>query len=59
MITFTQDGYAAFTVSSSQTSRVVTYIRNQEAHHRKLPFRTELIRLLKKHGVAYDESFLD
>ena len=53
-----QDGYAAFTVSESQAPRVVRYIRSQEAHHRKLDFKEELIALLKKHRIEYDERYL-
>src|SRR6266508_3304071 len=30
-----QDGYAAFTVSTSNIPEVITYIRNQREHHRK------------------------
>ena len=53
-----QDGYAAFTVSESQVTRVAQYIRDQEQHHRGLPFKTELLALLKRHGVGYDEKYL-
>jgi hypothetical protein len=27
---------------------------NQETHHRRMDFPTELLALLKKHGVTYD-----
>ncbi len=54
-----QDGYAAFTVSASAKPKVQDYISNQEAHHRKKSFREELIDLLKKSGVKYDERYLD
>ena len=53
-----QDGYAAFTVSESQVARVARYIRDQEQHHRGLPFKTELLALLKRHRVEYDETYL-
>ncbi len=53
-----QDGYGAFTVSSSQSDKLATYIRNQEKHHSKLAFDEELERLLKAHGVAYDPRYL-
>src|SRR5690242_757100 len=33
-----QQGYGAFTVSESQVENVRHYIRNQEAHHRKMTF---------------------
>jgi len=49
-----QRGYGAFSVSKSSLDSVVRYIRNQEAHHRKMSFEEEFIALLEKHGVAYD-----
>ena len=52
-------GYAAFTVSASVKARVQECIAKQEAHHRKQSFREELIELLKKSSVAYDERYLD
>jgi len=53
-----QDGYAAFTVSRSVVPEVVAYIRKQEAHHRKMTFQEELIGLLERHGVEYDERYI-
>jgi putative transposase len=53
-----QRGYAAFTVSSSQLARVRAYVRNQEEHHRRQTFREELLEMLKRHGVGYDEQYL-
>ena len=53
-----QDGYAAFTVSTSQRAVVRRYIENQEEHHRVLSFHDELIKLLEKHAIAYDPKYL-
>jgi REP element-mobilizing transposase RayT len=53
-----QDGYAAFTVSESRISRVSKYIREQESHHRQIPFREELRALLLRHGVEFEEQYL-
>ncbi len=53
-----QDGYAAFSVSSSQVDAVRRYIRNQAAHHQQQSFMQELITLLDKHGVEYDERYV-
>jgi putative transposase len=53
-----QEGYAAFTVSESQMPRLLSYIRNQEKHHRQLDFRSELVQLLRRNGVAFDERYL-
>ena len=46
-----QNGYAAFTVSKSQSPSVRKYIRNQEQHHRKKSFKEELLALLEKHEI--------
>ena len=53
-----QDGYAAFSVSQSQVSRVRRYIATQEDHHRQRSFKDELISLLDRHHVEYDERHL-
>ena len=53
-----QQGYAAFSVSSSNVPAVVKYIRNQESHHRKMSFDEEFVALLEKHGVEFDPKFV-
>ena len=53
-----QTGYGAFSVSESQMSKVRKYIQTQEAHHAQTSFKDELIALLKKHGIEYDERYL-
>jgi REP element-mobilizing transposase RayT len=53
-----QDGYAAFSVSPSQVSTVQRYIKNQAAHHTKSTFREELITLLERHEIDYDERYV-
>jgi len=53
-----QTGYAAFSVSESMRERVRAYIARQEEHHRRATFQEEYVRLLKKHGVAYDPRFV-
>lgn len=54
-----QEGYGAFTVSPNARDGVKQYIANQEEHHRKKTFREELIELLEKAGVDYEEKWLD
>jgi REP element-mobilizing transposase RayT len=49
-----QQGYGAFSVSSSHVSKVIKYIDNQEMHHQRFTFEDEFITMLKKHGIAYD-----
>jgi REP element-mobilizing transposase RayT len=53
-----QEGYAAFSVSSSQVPVVKKYIRNQEEHHRKRSFEAEFVALLRRSGVEYDERYV-
>ncbi len=53
-----QQGYAAFSVSASNVPAVEGYIRNQEAHHKKMNFDTEFLALLKEHGVDFDPKFV-
>jgi len=53
-----QQGYGAFSVSSSNVAAVIKYIDTQEAHHRKLTYEQEIIALLKKHGVQFDPKFV-
>jgi putative transposase len=54
-----QEGYAAFTVTPTNRAAVQKYIANQEEHHRHISFRDELIKVLRKSGVEFDERFLD
>ena len=54
-----QEGYAGFSVSASLRGQVKAYIANQEEHHRIKTFREELVEILTKAGVNYDETYLD
>ena len=51
-------GYWIASVSQSVADRVRRYIRNQVEHHRRVSFKDELIALLKKNGIPYDEKYL-
>ena len=53
-----QQGYGAFSVSSSNVPVVVRYIQNQEAHHRRMSFDAEFLALLKKHGLEFDPKYV-
>ena len=53
-----QDGYSAFTVSKSGIAAVRAYIQGQREHHRAITFQVELLALLERHQVAYDERYL-
>ncbi len=53
-----QEGYGAFTYSIKEKDRLIEYVKNQEAHHRRTTFKEEYIALLKEHGIAFDEKYL-
>ncbi len=46
-----QEGYAAFSVSTSNLHRVAEYVRHQSEHHKQRSFEDEFVALLKKHGI--------
>jgi REP element-mobilizing transposase RayT len=53
-----QEGFGAFSYSKSQIPRVILYIQQQEAHHRKKTFLQEYIRMLSKSGIEFDEHYI-
>ena len=53
-----QAGYSAFSVSESNLEHVSKYIDAQEEHHRKRSFQEELLALLKRHNLPYDERYM-
>jgi REP-associated tyrosine transposase len=53
-----QDGYAAFTVSHSDKSRIVDYIKGQAEHHKRYSFHEELRKYLVESGVEFDDRYL-
>ncbi len=53
-----QTGYAAFSVSESQSNDVARYITNQQEHHRRVTFQEELIAFLQRAHVQYDERYV-
>lgn len=53
-----QQGYGAFSVSSSQQVQVRTYINSQAEHHRRRNFDEEFLAFLKKHKIDYDPRYV-
>ncbi|HUU86107.1 MAG TPA: IS200/IS605 family transposase [Phycisphaerae bacterium] len=53
-----QEGYSAFSVSKSQEEAVKEYIAGQAEHHKKEDFKSELLRLLRAHGVEFVERYV-
>lgn len=53
-----QEGYSVFSVIKSQEAAVKKYIAEQIEHHQKVDFKTELLRILRAHGVEFDEKYV-
>jgi putative transposase len=53
-----QSGYAVFSYSLSEVPRVISYIKNQEAHHQKKTFQKEHLELLKEFNIEYQQEYL-
>ena len=54
-----QDGYAALPVSSDRKNIFVTYIANQEEHHRKWSSKDELESILVEAGIPFDRTYFE
>ena len=52
-----QEGYGAFSVSSSSVIKTINYIRNQKKHHKTMTFRKEYKLFLEAYGIQYDEKY--
>ncbi len=53
-----QNGYGAFSVSSSRMDSLKRYIAGQKEHHRTVTFKEEFLAFLQKYGIEYDEQYL-
>jgi REP element-mobilizing transposase RayT len=53
-----QEGYGAFSIGISQVDRTIQYVRAQPEHHRTKTFQEELVAMLRRHGMQYDERHL-
>lgn len=53
-----QEGYAAFTVSTTNCEGVKKYIAHQEEHHRQTDYRADPVELLQRAGVEYQPDYL-
>ena len=53
-----QEGYSVFAVSKSQEETVKRYITGQHEHHKKEDFKAELLKLLRAHGIEFDEQYV-
>jgi REP element-mobilizing transposase RayT len=53
-----QAGYGVFSLGQSQLETLIRYIDNQHDHHKQFSFKDELLDLLRKYQVDYDERYL-
>ena len=53
-----QDGYGAFSLGMSQQDYAVKYILNQKEHHKRFSFHDEMVALLQKYNIKFDERFI-
>ena len=53
-----QAGYGMFSVSASNLDIAQRYIASQEEHHRKFTFQDEFRKMLKQHGLEWDERYV-
>jgi REP element-mobilizing transposase RayT len=53
-----QGGYGAFSVSESKRGAVIRYVQSQARHHQRISFQDEFLKLLRSHGVEFDERFI-
>ncbi|MCO6147716.1 IS200/IS605 family transposase [Flavobacterium sp. NRK1] len=53
-----QQGFGAFSYSYSQLPNVISYIQNQEEHHKTKTFREEYIEFLKLYNVDFKNEFI-
>ncbi len=53
-----QEGYGAFSVSTSQLPVVRAYIQNQKEHHAQFGFQAEFLKMLKQNEIEFDEQYV-
>ena len=52
-----EEGYAAFTYSNKEIPNVISYIKNQKEHHKKVSFIDEYRNWLVEMGVSSDVPY--
>jgi len=52
-----QDGYGGFTVGVTPVEKVISYIENQQEHHRKMNFQEEYETMLLKAGYSLEGGY--
>ncbi len=49
-------GYAVFSCSYEEKDTIISYIKNQKEHHKKVLFRDELDQFFKKNGINTENN---
>ena len=53
-----QIGFGVFSISFTHREALISYIDEQEEHHRGYSFQEEYREILKKNGIEIDEKYL-
>ena len=53
-----QSGYGGFSVSRSSLEGAKNYLSSQKEHHKTVTFKEELLIMLQKAQIPYDEKYL-
>jgi putative transposase len=53
-----QGGFGVFSVSRQNLEGAKHYLEGQKEHHKKVSFKEELLALLKRTEIKYDEKYL-
>ncbi|MCJ8329515.1 MAG: IS200/IS605 family transposase [Lentisphaeria bacterium] len=53
-----QSGYGVFSVSQSHLNGLIDYIDQQAKHHQRINFQDEFRKLLKRHQVEFNETYV-
>jgi putative transposase len=53
-----QEGYGAFSYSKRDVPNVISYIQNQQEHHKKKTFIEEYRAVLKEFEIEFDEKYI-
>ncbi|NBC24122.1 MAG: transposase [Bacteroidetes bacterium] len=53
-----ENGYGAFSISSSKVESVRSYIKKQKEHHQNMSFEEEYKDMLKENNVEFDARYI-
>ena len=51
-----QKGFGIFSVGPTHIDALINYIATQPEHHKRVDFKTEFRRILKKNNISYNED---